>query len=110
MVVLDRSRDFRGRPMADEDGLSAPKDHELLARSHLADVLLDGRERKRIARRVHLIDERPGRRRHANRTRRHGGDMDEVPAMGVFPMGFVSSLSHVVAPRLASAPSRTGGT
>ena len=90
---------LRLRPVADEDGFSAPIDGQLRAFGEPGDIHRDCRQSAHIRRRVHLIDQRPERRTGGDDTRASSGIIQETPAVSV--VGFIHSMASV-------QPSRPG--
>ena len=86
-VALDRLGDLLAGAAADEQGLAAPLDRDLLARLNLAQVELDRGKGQGIAGRVHLVDERPCQRAHGSGCRNRGGNVNEIAPVRVFARG-----------------------
>src|SRR5882672_10687685 len=72
--------DLFRRAVAHEDRLAAPEHCDRLADLDMADVDFGGGQRQRIGRRIHLIDERPGKRGNADGGYRTRGQEEEVPS------------------------------
>ena len=103
---IHRVVDFLLGAVADEHRAAAPLDDDDLALGDRRQVDFDRRQRERRRVGVHLIDQWPGDGGGADRADRRGGDVEEVPTVGIFDGRARQMYPQIVAPEVRRESTR----